>query len=274
MLLGFAPFGLPDVMLANLNVNSGVIGIPLESLIVEIHVIKSGVVELIHTQAGKVKFLDRLVLGNRFCTVNHFRQFFARLSKSFVRIVYRTVIYHKVALRISESGVQIFPFHIRRNNDGLKKVLVGIDVDSLVQQDLVSGGEYDPRVPHLNGGIIAQKPFAILKVLQVDCRKLRGILYSLNSFNREPCLFELTYLTWSKPAIVRLIVRIAPHHKLKIVTVLVRQNLVPQHSCRVVPPEEEFLAGDLETVGDMDRSGILTIVVAPDKTHSAAPGKD
>ncbi len=221
MFLGFGPLSLPYVMFADFDVDPGVIRIPLQSLIVEVHVVQSGIVELIHTQTCKVKFLDRLVLRHWFCPVNHFRQFLPGFLLPFVRIVDRAVIHHQFAVSIDQCCVQVLSFHIGRNFDSLKEELVRIDVDSLVQKDSVTSGKNHPRVFQLDGRIVAQKPFAVLQTLKIDCRELCGVLYALDSFHREPSLFELTDFAGSQPAVVRLVVRIASDHEFQIVAVLV-----------------------------------------------------
>ena len=56
--------------------------------------------------------------------------------------------------------------------------------------------------------------------------------------------------------------------------VIVRKNLVPKHSRRVIAPKEKLLARDLETVGHMDCTCILSEVVSTNKTHFTTPGED
>ena len=88
------------------------------------------------------------------------------------------------------------------------------------------------------------------------------VLNAADAFHREPELLDLARLVGRNPRIVRLIVAPAADHQLKIRSVIVGEDFVPDVRLREVAPKKELLADGDVAVRDVGRSHLLSMIVS------------
>ena len=99
MFLGLSPPCLTQVMLTDFNIHAGIHRVTAQGFVIEVHVVQTGIIELIHTQTSQIQFFVRLIFVHRFCSVDHFRQRFIRIQFD------RPVIYQQISFCIIQSGI-------------------------------------------------------------------------------------------------------------------------------------------------------------------------